>query len=91
MKTEWQLNDGLENQPKGMIFIIETPRFNAMVTGAYKAEFGSDGRVTLVYEDNSKETAQFTIKEAQALTNLDWFAIVSAIQFKARQGIKKCT
>ena len=79
----------IEEIKEGQVFKIVAPRFISMMCGAYQAGFYPDGRVTLVYEDESRESAQFSLSEAQAildrgLSDAGIFAVVSAVQHRAR-------
>lgn len=79
----------IEEIPRGQVYIVVTPKVNAMISGAYKAAFYPSGKVVLAYVDGTSETAQFTIPEAQAIADgMDnWFSIVSAVQSKRKQEV----
>lgn len=71
--------------PAGSIQVFVAPNLHAMICGVYRAGFHPDGRVTLVYVDESRETAQFTQEEAEGLmakAEESIFPVVSAVQAK---------
>lgn len=75
----------IQEIPKGSIYSIVPPNIQAMICGVYKAGFYPDGRIVLVYTDDSREEAKFPIEEAQALMDKgeeSIFPIVSAVQSK---------
>lgn len=71
----------------GMVYTILAPMIQARISGAYKAGFDNKGKITLIYEDGTSESAQFEIDEAQAIAEMgmeNWFHIVGSVQDRAR-------
>ena len=75
--------------PAGNVWRLDPPKIEAMITGVDRAAVYPDGRVVLVYEDGSKESAQFSQEEADAMLakqDGQFFAVVSAVQGKRLVG-----
>lgn len=73
----------IEDIKPGEVFGIIAPNIQATISGAYKAGFYPDGRITLKYVDESEETVKMTIPEAQAVLDAgleNWFSLVSSVQ-----------
>lgn len=69
--------------PDNHVWRVDPTIIEAQLSGAYKAGFKNNGECTLVYEDAMRETASFTVDEAQALLDKNnWFSIVGAVQEK---------
>lgn len=72
--------------PEGEVLLLIPTKLDSMITGVFKAGFKNDGSVTLVYVDDEREAAQFSLDAAQALydqaftDNGSFFAVVSAVQ-----------
>lgn len=72
--------------PKGEVLLLIPTKLDSMITGVFKAGFKNDGSVTLVYVDDNREVAQFSLEAAQALYDQafsdtgSFFAVVSAVQ-----------
>lgn len=71
--------------PKGNVLVLSAPNIQAMISGVYMARFFSTGKIELVYTDNTKEAASFSIEQSQALWDKGQesiFPVVSAVQSK---------
>lgn len=73
----------LSKIPDGQVWGLYTDNVEAAISGAYRVAFYNDGRVTLIYTDETKEVAKFPLAEAQKIAEAgrdNWFSIVSAVQ-----------
>lgn len=79
---------------KEMVYTIVAPNIQASISGAYKAGFKKNGEITLIYTDQSRETAKFTLEEAQAIAEKgmeNWFHIISEVQSRRKVEQKEKT
>lgn len=75
----------IEEIKEGQVYTVVATEIEALISGAYKAGFFNDGKITLVYTDQKKESYIFPIKEAQEILNQgmeNFFSIVRSIQSK---------
>ena len=75
----------IKNIENGMVYALVAPLIQARISGAYKAGFDNTGKITLIYEDLTHESAQFELEEAQGIAEVgikNWFHIVGAVQEK---------
>jgi len=77
----------LQNIPDGQVYTICASNLEAFICGAYKAGFHTDGKIVVVYTDQSRETGIFSIEDSQVLLDKgeeSIFPIVGAVQSQRR-------
>ena len=71
--------------PKNQCLIISPDRIKVLMSGVAWIEQNRRGRVTLVYTDGSRETANVEPKMRERLADAEYFSIVSAVQSQRKQ------
>ena len=89
MKTQNVSVQKIEEIGEGQVFTIVATEYEAVLSGAYKAGFFNDGRICLVYTDQTKEDSKFPVMEAQEILDKgmeNFFSVVSYVQSKREHG-----